>query len=136
MASSPFTQDEDPNPFLKMVFLLKTVMPEDDDGGILRYSIGLSNESLTEGIHYKITTSRDLAPSTSANPNQGRIVPGETISVCIKAIYDIDTPLTFGVGSDLVPSQYDISHVAYKYKNYFKCRIGRNLEATSEASPP
>ena len=100
MASSLFTSDEVPNPFLKIVFLLKTVMPEDDDGGIVRFSIWLSNESLTEGIHYKITTSHDLAPSTSATPNPGWIAPGETISVRIETVYDIDTPLRFGVRSD------------------------------------
>ena len=139
MASPLLTPDEVPNPFLKVFHGLDTVVPDDDDGGILRFSIGLSNESLTEGIHYKITTSHDLAPSTSATPNPGWIAPGETISVRIETIYDIDTPLKFGVRSDLVPSkvpsQYEMNHVNYKYKNYFKRRIGHNLEATFEVAP-
>ena len=138
MASPLSTPDEVPNPFLKMVFQEgTTVVPDDDDAryDILSFSLGLSNESLAQGIHYKITTSRDLAPLTSASPNPGWIAPGETISVRIETLHDIDTPLKFGVRSDLVPSQYDVNHVAYKYKNYFKCRIGHNLEATFEVAP-
>ena len=135
MASPLSTLDEVPNPYLKMVFQDRAVVPDDDGGGILRFSLGLSNESLTEGIHYKITTSRDIAPLTSASPNPGWIAPGETISVHIKTQCDIDTPLKFGVRSDLVPSQYDMNHVAYKYKNVFQCGINHNLEATFEVVP-
>ena len=136
MASSPSTPDEVPNPFLKMVFqeVVRTMMPG-EDGGILRFSLGLSNESLTEGIHYKITTSHDLATLTSAKRNPGWIAPGETIFVHIETLYDIDTPLKFGVRSDLVPSQYETNHVTYKYKNYFKCGIGHNRQATFEVAP-
>ena len=139
MASPLLTPDEVPNPFLKIFHGIDTVVPDDDDGGILRFSLELSNESLAEGIHYKITTSRDLAPLTSAYPNPGWIAPGETIFVEIETIYDIDSPLKFGVRSDLVPSkvpsQYEMNHVTYKYKNYFKRRIGHNLEATFEVAP-
>ena len=121
MATPLISHIEDPNPSLKIV------LPEDgtihvQDDGILRFSIGLSNESDTEGILYKLTTSRDLSTEyeMTASTNPGLIGPGEMIFVKI-TIKEVDEgSIKLGLKSDMVP-QYEMT--PFKYKNFFECAV-------------
>ena len=122
MASPLNSHIEAPNPSLKIV------LPEDgtihvQDDGILRFSIALSNESDTEGILYKLTTSRDLSTEyeMTASTNPGLIGPGEMIFVKI-TIKEVDEgSIKLGLKSDMVPPQYEMTPC--KYKNFFECAV-------------
>ena len=123
MASALTSDIEYPNPCLKVV------LPEDGTihvhhDGMLRFSIRLANESDAEGIRYKFTTSFALSTMTSASPNPGWIGPGEMIFVHIATKAIDDGSIKFGVKSDMVPPQYEVT--TYEYKNYFECAVDEN----------
>ena len=131
---------EEPNPFLTVALPEEGTIRVNDHDGMLRFSIRLSNGSNVEAMRYKLTTSRALSPLTAALPNPGRFGPGEMIIVQI-ATRALDAtipheivlrlgegPLKFGVKSEMVTPQYELT--TYKYKNYFECEIDNNLEAS------
>ena len=135
MASPQTSRIEAPNPSLKIV------LPEDgtthvQDDGILRFYIRLSNESDTEGIRYKLTTSRALSTEyeMTASTNPGWIGPGEMIFVQI-TIKEVDEgSIKFGLKSDMVPPQYEIAPC--NYKNFFECAVDGSGEASFGVTTP